>query len=1424
MNSGSRRRPGLRWALAVVSALGIMVLLASVAAAAPGGLDTSFNGTGKQTLDFGGKDQASHVALTPDGRVVVIGVTDATGGGDYAVARFTAAGAPDSSFNGSGKTTLGTSCPVCPAGVSDIGGGVVVLPDERIVVTGTGNATVDFVTKRLNANGSLDTSFGSAGTSVVNFGKNDLANAMVRQPDGKLVLVGSTDATGGGDFAIARLNADGTPDTSFGSGGKQTIDFGGNDAANGVAIQPDGKIVVLGQGDPSNEMVIARLNTDGSPDTSFGPAGSGGEAAIDFGGPSSGNAVALQADGKIVVAGSTSAVGSGDFAVARLGANGALDPSFSDDGKRTLGYGAAGEQALGVAIQQNGRIVVMGTGHVNHDFVVGRLAPDGSSDTSFGIRGTAGVDFGGDEEDGDVALQPDGKIVLVGDTTVHGTPDFAVARVQGDPMSGGGGSGGGGSGGGGGGGGSGGGGGGSGGGGLGGGGSGGGGGGASGGGGSVTPAVSVSVSTPPGGHAVVLDTSHTTGASTITVAVGGHPEYSGPASLPFLQVTVPGSGIQAQIGVTATGASGVTSMTSVTARIPGTGLPADRMDTRIVAAASPALLTPAPLVSTCTHGSVVEGIIDARGCFVKAPSPSALPAATAAVVARYYKDPVIPSGIIAVCKAELAKTGKTTVCDSLKNSYKAQPIYVSTQTVHLNGLTITPRTGSLIVVYPDQFRVVATNATVTLGAIPLKSGAVDFDLTNADKIRHTAKGGGRGLSNGISRPVLSFDARRGLPNIGGFPLNAGAELAFQVVNGVHESLVTVHVTLPAIFQVFGAGPQPSAAGGAVLSNDDPSLRLDTLDISVPHASIGGLGLDQLAFHYARLGDAAAGCGRDYWHATAQIHLGSGSNGEPGAGFILTPPPIQNGVAFCAGGFKSAGGQINFGFPIPPPQLFPGVLLNEINFAIQLNPTVLRGGATISALDLFKVSGTLLAAFATPRAPYTLTRADAGANLQNLAPRTFTSTTFAVGGKLQLAVPGIGPLDIASGAFLYSYPDYVALSAHEHVSYDIFGFDGSIAGQLNARTRHFEVDLNANICLRGVKIACLGGLGIISSRGVVACLNIGPFHPGVGLRTDLKFEVWLFDGCKPSHYWVRDITTSARSAAAGLSFQLARGETIKNLRLDGHGGAPKVLVTGPGSQSLSLSEDGLTHSGAMLGLRSDQFGATYIGIEHGRPGRYTITPLPGSVPLGPLAATRPGYDSHFTARVTGRGSRLTLHYDARKRGGGQQVSFYEDGKNVMHELGHSGGGHGTLHFTPGAGPRGTRTIVARATVDGSPIQDQVLARFHFAGTPRTGAPRRVTVRRHGGTLLISWSAVAGAVRYGVVVNRSGGAQQQFTLSARRRSLRIPAYPLTEGGQITVSARGPLGDWGTAGKSPRFKATRAAPSMFLSPLRKTRHKHH
>jgi uncharacterized delta-60 repeat protein len=403
---------------------------AAVALAAPSDLDTSFNGSGKLQIDFGGYDRATHVALAPDGKIVAVGTTANAAGntpGEYAITRVNADGTPDSSFGSGGTVALASP-------TNAIGGGVVVLANNQIVVTGQGNATGDFVTKRLNADGSVDTTFGTGGTSTVDFGGTDQANAMALQPDGKLVLVGTT-STGGGDFAIARLNADGTLDTSFNGTGKRTINLGGSpDNAFAVAIQPDGKIVVAGLAGGVGDMVVTRLNANGSNDTSFAPPGD--QASIGFGGSNdAANAMALQPDGKIVLVGSTDAAGAAGSAIARLNADGTLDTSFGTGGKLTPNFGGTGEAAVGVVVQHNGKIAVLSNADANHDFVVARYNPDGSADAGFGTNGHVAVDFGGDEFDGDLGLQPDGKLVLAGSTDANGSNyDMAIARLNGDPV------------------------------------------------------------------------------------------------------------------------------------------------------------------------------------------------------------------------------------------------------------------------------------------------------------------------------------------------------------------------------------------------------------------------------------------------------------------------------------------------------------------------------------------------------------------------------------------------------------------------------------------------------------------------------------------------------------------------------------------------------------------------------------------------------------------------------------------------------------------------------------------------------------------------------------------------------------------------------------------------------------------------------
>jgi uncharacterized delta-60 repeat protein len=223
--------------------------------------------------------------------------------------------------------------------------------------------------------GVLDPTFSGDGkqTTDFGFGADDQGTGVALQGDGKIVVAG---VAGGGatgnDFALARYNPNGTLDPNFSGDGKRRTSFGGSDQATGVAIQANGRIVAVGYGGPGG--VLARYNPDGSLDTSFS---GDGKQTTNFLAP---NGVAIQANGKIVVAGvARGGPTVNDFALARYNPNGSLDTSFSGDGKETTSFGGSDDRATGVAIQANGRIVVVGRAGVtltNDDFAVARYFGD----------------------------------------------------------------------------------------------------------------------------------------------------------------------------------------------------------------------------------------------------------------------------------------------------------------------------------------------------------------------------------------------------------------------------------------------------------------------------------------------------------------------------------------------------------------------------------------------------------------------------------------------------------------------------------------------------------------------------------------------------------------------------------------------------------------------------------------------------------------------------------------------------------------------------------------------------------------------------------------------------------------------------------------------------------------------------------------
>lgn len=250
--------------------------------------------------------------------------------------------------------------------------------------------------------GDLDPTYGNGGKAITPFSTDAFVGSAAVQPDGKLVLVGASDS-----FLIARYTLNGSLDPTFGTNGIRITPFSIRTRA--VAVQPDGKIIVAGSGLGSLPVSFAlfRLNPDGSTDNTFG----GGLVIINF--PSSESQIydiALQPDGKIVVGGEVSF--SNSFGLARLTANGALDPTFGSGGTIMANMGGAAT-AFAIAVQPDLKVVAVGV--VSNDFAVARINPDGQFDQGFGNGGKIITSFSaGQDLAADVVLQPDGKIVAAG--------------------------------------------------------------------------------------------------------------------------------------------------------------------------------------------------------------------------------------------------------------------------------------------------------------------------------------------------------------------------------------------------------------------------------------------------------------------------------------------------------------------------------------------------------------------------------------------------------------------------------------------------------------------------------------------------------------------------------------------------------------------------------------------------------------------------------------------------------------------------------------------------------------------------------------------------------------------------------------------------------------------------------------------------
>jgi uncharacterized delta-60 repeat protein len=389
--------------------------------AADGDLDPTFGIGGKKIIQISADavDLARTVAIQSDGKIVMGGEDGSYPQADTnrsVLVRLNADGSLDATF-GSGGKVINPGQIHLPA--------LLIQPDGKIITAGATHPisiTEDFAVVRYNADGSLDTSFGSGGYAVNGEGE---AQTLLLQPDGKIVLVGFiTLFRNGSDFLLARFNPDGTVDQTFGNGGRVQTSFtsgrNSDDHANAAVLQPDGKIIVTGaiSGVPT---VLIRYNSNGSTDTSFGLDGS----VLTPNSNTPARNVLLQPDGKIVI-------GGGSFALRRYNSNGTTDQSF------TGGGGSFGGNVYlnDISLQADGKLLAAGsvcypnTGECN--FLLARYNPNGGFDPTFGNGGfvITNVTEGTLDEANAMKLQPDGKIVLAGYASEPSGSyvDFAAAR------------------------------------------------------------------------------------------------------------------------------------------------------------------------------------------------------------------------------------------------------------------------------------------------------------------------------------------------------------------------------------------------------------------------------------------------------------------------------------------------------------------------------------------------------------------------------------------------------------------------------------------------------------------------------------------------------------------------------------------------------------------------------------------------------------------------------------------------------------------------------------------------------------------------------------------------------------------------------------------------------------------------------------
>lgn len=403
------------------SFLFIAILNTTTYAQQDGTLDATFGTGGKVIANIGGAaDRSNAMIIQPDGKILMAGTTTQGITTLFAVARFMPNGTLDNSFGTNGIVVTDTAS-------SDGLVSMNLQSDNKIIIASSKNQ--GFLLLRLTASGKIDSAFGTNGRDYSGIiAASTICNAIAVQSNDYIVAAGNT----GCDIALVRFKPNGGKDSSFGTNGVKVYDAGGCDRANAILIQPGNKIVVAGgvQEGANGHFLVARFNTNGAEDATFGTAG---KTTIDIRNYNEAYSCALQPDGKIVLGGQAKFITQSSFGITRVNENGKVDSSFATDGKTFVAFNGTNEPKA-IALQADNKIVFAGYNNDVGDLEVAvlRFKTNGMVDSTFGSNGRVRIQNGTLNFGKTLAIQPDGKIVIGGETTVASPPnatDFGLTRL-----------------------------------------------------------------------------------------------------------------------------------------------------------------------------------------------------------------------------------------------------------------------------------------------------------------------------------------------------------------------------------------------------------------------------------------------------------------------------------------------------------------------------------------------------------------------------------------------------------------------------------------------------------------------------------------------------------------------------------------------------------------------------------------------------------------------------------------------------------------------------------------------------------------------------------------------------------------------------------------------------------------------------------